>query len=35
MSAKIIAHSKSSINYKEILTYELVYPRIIHAEFMT
>ena len=35
MVAKIIAHSKSSINGKELITYELTYPRIIHSEFMT
>jgi len=35
MTAKLIKHSASSINGKEILTFELVYPRIVHAEFMT
>jgi thymidylate synthase ThyX len=33
ISAKIIAHSIA--NGKEILTYELEYPRFVHAEFMT
>ena len=32
--AKIIAHSTSNSG-KEILTYQLKYPRFIHAEFMT
>lgn len=35
ISAKIIAHSKSSVTGKEIVTFELEYPRFIHAEFMT
>jgi len=35
MTAKIIAHSKSSINGKEIITFELEYGRIIHSELMT
>lgn len=35
LEAKIIAHSKSSITGKEIVTWELQYPRIIHGEFMT
>lgn len=35
ISAKIIAHSKSSVNGKEIVTFELEYPRFIHAELMT
>lgn len=35
MTAKLIKHSKSSVNGKEILTYELTYPRIVHAELMT
>lgn len=35
MVATVIAHSKSAVNGKEILTYELEYPRFIHAEFMT
>lgn len=35
ISAKIIAHSKSSVTGKEIITWELEYPRFIHAEFMT
>lgn len=33
--AKIIAHSKSSITGKEIVTFELEYPRFIHSELMT
>lgn len=33
--AKIIAHSKSSVTGKEIITYELEYPRFIHSELMT
>lgn len=32
--AKVIAHSISSFD-KEIITYQLRYPRFIHAEFMT
>jgi len=35
MSAKLIKHSKSLVNGKEILTYELEYPRMVHAELMT
>lgn len=35
MSAKIIAHSKSKVNGKEIVTFELEYPRFIHSELMT
>jgi len=34
ISAKVLAHSKSEWN-KEIITFELEYPRFIHAEFMT
>tara|TARA_R110000744_G_C19371770_1_gene563193 strand:- start:52463 stop:54367 length:1905 start_codon:yes stop_codon:yes gene_type:complete len=35
ISAKVIAHSKSSVDGKEIITFELVYPRFIHGEIMT
>lgn len=35
VEAKIIAHSKSSVNGKEIVTFELQYPRFIHSELMT
>jgi thymidylate synthase ThyX len=35
ISVKIIAHSKSSIDDKEIITFELVYHRFIHSELMT
>ncbi len=35
MTAKLIKHSKSAVNGKEILTYELTYPRMVHAELMT
>ena len=35
IEAKIIAHSKCSITGKEILAWELTYPRFIHSEFMT
>lgn len=35
ITAKVIAHSKSSVNGKEIITMELEYPRFIHGEFMT
>ena len=35
ISAKIIAHSKSSVTGKEIITFELIYPRFIHSELMT
>lgn len=35
IKAKVIAHSKSAVNGKEIITMELEYPRFIHGEFMT
>lgn len=35
ISAKIIAHSESSVDGKEIITYELEYHRYIHSELMT
>jgi len=35
IEAKIIAHSRSSVTGKEIITWELTYPRFIHSEFMT
>lgn len=35
ITAKIIQHSISQYTGKEIITYELEYPRYIHAEFMT
>lgn len=35
MYAKLLKHSISSVNGKEIWTFELVYPRMIHAELMT
>ena len=35
IEAKIIAHSECSITGKEIITWELTYPRFIHSEFMT
>lgn len=35
ISAKVVAHSKSSITGKEIITFELIYPRFIHSELMT
>ena len=35
LSAKIVAHSKSAVTGKTIVTYELEYPRFIHAEFNT
>lgn len=35
IKATIIAHSKSSVNGKEIVTFELIYPRFIHSEIMT
>lgn len=35
ISAKIIAHSKSAVTGKEIVTFELIYPRFIHSEFLT
>lgn len=35
MYAKLIKHSMSTRNSKEIWTFELEYPRIVHAEFMT
>ena len=34
-AAKIIAHSICGNTQKEIITWELVYPRMIHAEVMT
>lgn len=35
ITAKIIQHSISHYTGKQIITYELEYPRYIHAEFMT
>ena len=35
IKATIIAHSKSSVNGKEIITMELEYPRFCHSEIMT
>ena len=35
IKAEIIAHSKSSVNGKEIVTFSLEYPRFIHSELMT
>lgn len=35
VSAKVIAHSKSTVNGKEIITFELEFPRLILAEFNT
>lgn len=35
ISATIIAHSKSAVDDKEIITYELEYHRYIHSELMT
>jgi hypothetical protein len=35
ITAKIIAHSKCALTGKEIVTWELVYPRLIHSELMT
>lgn len=35
ISAKIIAHSVSKVSGKEIVTFELEYPRFIHSELMT
>ena len=35
ITAKVIQHSISHYTGKEIITYELEYPRYIHAEFMT
>lgn len=35
ITAKIIADSVSSVSGKRITTFELQYPRFIHAEFMT
>ena len=35
ITAKVIAHSKSAVNGKEIITMELEYPRFCHSEFMT
>ena len=35
ISATIIADSASSVTGKRITTYELEYPRFVHAEFMT
>lgn len=34
IEAKVIAHSVSPVG-KEIITFQLVYPRFIHSEFMT
>lgn len=35
ITAKIIQHSVNTFTGKEIITYELEYPRYIHSEFMT
>lgn len=35
ITATIIQRSKCSVTGKEIVTFELVYPRFIHGEFMT
>lgn len=35
ISAKVLAHSKSNITGKEIVTFEIVYPRMILAELNT
>ena len=35
ITAKVIAHSKSAVNGKEIITFELEFPRLILAEFNT
>lgn len=35
ITARLVAHSKSEVDGKEIATFELVYPRFIHSEFMT
>ncbi|MNF40757.1 FAD-dependent thymidylate synthase [compost metagenome] len=35
IKATIVAHSKSSVTGKEIITWELEYPRFIHSELMT
>ena len=35
ISARVVAHSKSSVNGKELVTFELTYHRFIHAELMT
>ena len=35
IEAKIIAHSVSALTGKQIVTWELQYPRFIHGEFMT
>jgi len=35
IEAKIIAHSRSSIDGSEIVTFELTYPRFIHSELLT
>ena len=35
ITAKVIQHSKSIYTDREIITFELEYPRYIHAEFMT
>lgn len=35
ITADVIQYSKCAITGKEIVTFELVYPRIVHSEFMT
>lgn len=35
VSAKVIAHSKSAVDGKEIITFELEFPRIVLCEFNT
>lgn len=35
ISAEVIQYSKCALTGKEIVTFELVYPRMVHAEFLT
>jgi len=35
IKAKIITHSKRLNTNEELITYKLIYPRIIHSELMT
>lgn len=35
ITAKIVAHSSSAVNGKEIVTFELTYPRFVHSEMLT
>lgn len=35
ITAKIVAHSSSAVTGKDIITFELTYPRFVHSEMLT